>query len=182
VYSILGAAAMTGSVTRTVSVAMIVLELNGHLSHACPLMVCVLSSYAMSEYLKPESFFEMLSQLGGLDAKIEQKGKIIVGDFLSINTDYKNFDFLSMKDSVEQDIIDIINKNTSKSPRYDAQGRGLANFRYIPIVDSKKNMNLLYMVKLDELKESFEEYFGPIKSTTKSSMKEMKLLKVGNST
>ena len=52
---------MTGSVTRTVSVAMIVLELNGHLSHACPLMVCVLSSYAMSEYLKPQSFFEMLS-------------------------------------------------------------------------------------------------------------------------
>ena len=70
VYSILGAAAMTGSVTRTVSVAMIVLELNGHLSHACPLMVCVLSSYAMSEYLKPISFFEMLSDLGGLDAKI----------------------------------------------------------------------------------------------------------------
>jgi H+/Cl- antiporter ClcA len=61
VYSILGAAAMTGSVTRTVSVAMIVLELNGHLSHAVPLMVCVLSSYAISEYLKPQSFFEMLS-------------------------------------------------------------------------------------------------------------------------
>lgn len=66
VYSILGAAAMTSSVTRTISVAMIVLELNGHLSHAVPLMVCVLSSYATSEYLKPESFFEMLADLLGL--------------------------------------------------------------------------------------------------------------------
>jgi hypothetical protein len=108
---------MTGSVTRTVSVAMIMLELSGHLSHACPLMVCVLSSYAMSEYLKPQSFFEMLSQLGGLDAKIEQKGKIIVGDFLTINTDYKTFDFLSLKDSVEQDIIDILKSNYSNEPK-----------------------------------------------------------------
>jgi H+/Cl- antiporter ClcA len=53
VYSLLGAAAFCGSVTRTVSVAMIVLELNGHLSHACPIMVCVLSSYTISEYIKP---------------------------------------------------------------------------------------------------------------------------------
>ena len=70
VYSILGAAAVTSSVTRTVSVAMIVLELNGHLSHAVPLMVCVLASYAVSEYIKPQSFFEMLANMGGLDKKM----------------------------------------------------------------------------------------------------------------
>lgn len=61
---------------------MIVLELNGHLSHAVPIMVCVLSSYTISEYIKPESFFEMLSQLGGLDVKIASKGKIIIKDLL----------------------------------------------------------------------------------------------------
>lgn len=71
VYSILGAAAMTASVTRTISVAMIVLELNGHLSHAVPCMVCVLSSYFISEYLKPQSFFEMLSFTTGLDLKLK---------------------------------------------------------------------------------------------------------------
>lgn len=43
-------------------------------------------------------------------------------------------------------------------------------------------MNLLYMVKLSELKASFEDYFGPIKSSTPHKVKEMKLLKVGNST
>ena len=52
-YSILGAAAMTASVTRTISVAVIVLELNGHMSHAVPVMVCVMISYATSEYLRP---------------------------------------------------------------------------------------------------------------------------------
>ena len=101
VYSILGAAAMTSSVTRTVSVAMIVLELNGHLSHAVPLMVCVLSSYAMSEYLVPVSFFEMLSDLGGLDAKMVQKGKIIVQDFLDVNPVYKQLDYISLNDTTE---------------------------------------------------------------------------------
>ena len=100
-YSILGAAAMTSSVTRTVSVAMIVLELNGHLSHAVPLMVCVLSSYAMSEYLVPVSFFEMLSDLGGLDAKMVQKGKIIVQDFLDVNPVYKQLDSISLNDTTE---------------------------------------------------------------------------------
>ena len=61
VYSILGGAAFCGSVTRTISVSMIALELNGHLSHAIPLMMCVLASYATSEWIKTESFFEMLA-------------------------------------------------------------------------------------------------------------------------
>ena len=74
VYSVLGAAAMTASVTRTISVAMIVLELNGHLSHAAPIMVCVLCSYGISEFIKPESFFEMLAAFSGLDKKVQLKG------------------------------------------------------------------------------------------------------------
>lgn len=73
---------MTSSVTRTVSVAVIVLELNGHLSHAVPLMVCVLASYATSEYIKPESFFEMLTEFSGLDKKMVEKGKILIKDVI----------------------------------------------------------------------------------------------------
>jgi len=88
-YSILGAAAMTGCVTRTVSIAMIVLELNGHLSHAVPLMVCVICSYGTGEYIKRQSFFEMLSELGGLDDKISKKGRIVIKDILDLREDYK---------------------------------------------------------------------------------------------
>tara|TARA_B110000285_G_C15118187_1_gene615424 strand:- start:1104 stop:1574 length:471 start_codon:yes stop_codon:yes gene_type:complete len=83
IYSILGAAAFCGSVTRTVSVAMIVLELNGHLSHACPLMVCVLSSYAISEWIKPQSFFELLAELTGLHKRRDGKGSILTKDILA---------------------------------------------------------------------------------------------------
>jgi hypothetical protein len=83
IYSILGAAAFCGSVTRTVSVAMIVLELNGHLSHACPLMVCVLSSYAISEWIKPQSFFELLAEHTGLHKRRDGKGSILTKDILA---------------------------------------------------------------------------------------------------
>ena len=34
--------------------------------------------------------------------------------------------------------------------------------KYIPVVDSKKNMNLLFLINIDELKEYCEKYIGPI--------------------
>lgn len=110
VYSILGAAAMTSSVTRTVSVSMIVLELNGHLSHAVPIMVCVLCSYGISEWIKPESFFEMLADFSGLNQKAQLKGQIYVKDVLEVNKKYTNFLYLTLKESTEKDLIIILRK------------------------------------------------------------------------
>ena len=143
---------MTSSVTRTISVAMIVLELNGHLSHAVPLMVCALCSYATSEYLRPLSFFEMLSELGGLDAKISAKGKIIIKDILDHCPSYKEMEYLSLNDSTEQDLINMVKKHTNKeNPN---------RLRYIPVVDQHSTMNLMYQIKVDELREYCELYFG----------------------
>jgi H+/Cl- antiporter ClcA len=136
VYSILGAAAMTASVTRTVSVAMIVLELNGHLSHAVPLMVCVICSYGISEWLKPCSFFEMLADLGGLDAKVAAKGKIIIKDILEMRPDYTEFDYLSLAESTQDDLINIVKKHGTKS--------SVGSMRYIPVVDNHSERNLMY--------------------------------------
>lgn len=104
---------MTASVTRTVSVAMIVLELNGHLSHAVPCMVCVLSSYFISEYLRPMSFFEMLSIATGLNIKVAQKGSIIIKDMLDLMPQFKDLEkkYLSLNESTEQDIIEIVERH-----------------------------------------------------------------------
>jgi H+/Cl- antiporter ClcA len=66
IYSVIGAAAMTGCVTRTVSVAVIVLEVNGHMSHLLPVMMTVVASFMVSEWLRPISFFEQLYILRGL--------------------------------------------------------------------------------------------------------------------
>lgn len=141
VYSILGAAAFCGSVTRTVSVAMIVLELNGHLSHAVPTMVCVLTSYTISEWIKPESFFEMLANLGGLDTKIAAKGKIILKDLIEQMPEYKELQFLSLNESTEADLIEMVKAHCDRPNQEHSVKYQL---KYIPVVDSVANMNLLY--------------------------------------
>ena len=53
VYSIIGAASLTASVTRTVSVAVIALEINGHMNHAVPVFFGVLTAYIISELINP---------------------------------------------------------------------------------------------------------------------------------
>lgn len=112
VYSIIGAAGVCSSVTRTISVAVIVLELNGHLSHAVPTMMCVLASYAISEYIKTQSFFEMLSEFSGLDDKIKAKGAIIIREILETDKTFtEDIDFLSLDDSSEWDLIKMVKKH-----------------------------------------------------------------------
>jgi chloride channel 2 len=112
VYSIIGAAGVCGSVTRTSSVAVIVLELNGHLSHAVPTMMCVLASYAISEYIKTQSFFEMLSEFSGLDDKIKAKGAILIRDILQTDPSYtEGIDFLSLEEATQSDLIALVQKH-----------------------------------------------------------------------
>ena len=170
VYSILGAAAMTASVTRTVSVAMIVLELNGHLSHAVPCMVCVLSSYFISELLAPVSFFEMLSAATGLDLKVSQKGNIIMKDMLEVMPRFADLElrYLSLSECTEQDVVAVVKKHGHASHTAAAhqalreEELRTRNFqqRYIPVVDSHQWRNLLFMVRVEDLQIYCEEHFG----------------------
>jgi H+/Cl- antiporter ClcA len=60
IYAIIGAAAFSGSVTRTTSVAMIVFELTGQTSHMIPILVGVLLSYAVSNSLAMSVYDVML--------------------------------------------------------------------------------------------------------------------------
>lgn len=59
-YSIIGAACVVSSVTRTVSVAMIVFELNGELSYMVPVLFSVVISYAVSNNLAMSVFDVLL--------------------------------------------------------------------------------------------------------------------------
>jgi hypothetical protein len=172
VYSILGAAAVTGSVTRTISVAMIVLELNGHLSHAVPIMVCVLASYGTSEMIKTESFFEMLSDITGLDNKIAEKGRITMREVIEKVPHYREFDFLSLEDTSQEDLIAIVRDHGIKTSPYNDQHHRenqkdleaikeeRARMRFIPVVDDKKRMNLMFMIRIEELQVYTKEFFG----------------------
>ena len=70
--------------------------------------------------------------------------------------------YLSLNESTEQDLVDIVKKQMSLCGGHDhdhAHSAGVSgieekNFKlhYFPVVDSHTNMNLLFMVSFTELK------------------------------
>jgi H+/Cl- antiporter ClcA len=74
----MGASSMIASVTKSVSIAVIVLELDGDMTYIIPVLLSVLTSYITSELINPEGIYDILSDLNGLNDKIKEKGKIIV--------------------------------------------------------------------------------------------------------
>lgn len=65
IYAIIGAAAVAGGVTRTVSVAMIVFELNGQTSHMIPVLIGVLTSYIVANSFSM-SIFDVIIEIKNL--------------------------------------------------------------------------------------------------------------------
>ena len=94
IYSIVGAAALTATVTRTLSVAIIALELLGHLSHVVPIIASVLMAYIIAELIYPESFYEAMFKLRGLEDLLKKKGQILIRDVLEFEDRFTEFAFL----------------------------------------------------------------------------------------
>jgi len=64
-YAVVGAAAVAGGVTHTISTSVIVFELTGQIHHILPVMIAVLVSNAIAQRLGP-SFYDSVTQLKGL--------------------------------------------------------------------------------------------------------------------
>ena len=77
-YSITGASSLIASVTKSVSIAIIVLELDGDMNYIMPVLFSVITSYITAELINPEGIYEILSELNGLNEKLELKGQILV--------------------------------------------------------------------------------------------------------
>uniref|UniRef100_A0A3Q0RRF1 Uncharacterized protein n=1 Tax=Amphilophus citrinellus TaxID=61819 RepID=A0A3Q0RRF1_AMPCI len=54
-YAVIGAAALTGAVTHTVSTAVICFELTGQISHILPMMVAVILANMVAQVKTPRS-------------------------------------------------------------------------------------------------------------------------------
>uniref|UniRef100_A0A8D3CGX1 Chloride channel, voltage-sensitive 1b n=1 Tax=Scophthalmus maximus TaxID=52904 RepID=A0A8D3CGX1_SCOMX len=61
-YAVIGAAAMTGAVTHTVSTAVICFELTGQISHILPMMVAVILANMVAQGLQP-SLYDSIIQV-----------------------------------------------------------------------------------------------------------------------
>eukprot|EP00730_Choanoeca_flexa_P001429 TRINITY_DN10630_c0_g1_i1.p1 TRINITY_DN10630_c0_g1~~TRINITY_DN10630_c0_g1_i1.p1 ORF type:complete len:751 (+),score=112.75 TRINITY_DN10630_c0_g1_i1:118-2370(+) len=64
-YAVVGAAALAGGITHTISTSVIVFELTGQIHHILPVMVAVLISNAVCQSLSP-SIYDSIIQLRGM--------------------------------------------------------------------------------------------------------------------
>jgi chloride channel 2 len=107
VYAIVGAAALGGAVTRTVSIAMIVFEMIGQTSHMVPLLVGTLMAYAVSNALSI-SIYDALLEIKNLPFLPTLSG---MSTYSLTAKDLINENFLYLtKDSKLADVAIIITK------------------------------------------------------------------------
>ena len=64
-YAVVGAASLSGAVTHTISTSVIVFELTGQISHILPVMIAVLVSNAIAQWLQP-SIYDSIILIKGL--------------------------------------------------------------------------------------------------------------------
>ncbi|XP_016111671.1 chloride channel protein 1-like [Sinocyclocheilus grahami] len=134
-YAVIGAAAMTGAVTHTVSTAVICFELTGQISHILPMMVAVILANMGAQGLQP-SLYDSIIQVKKLPYLPElgighiSKYNIFVEDIM-----VKKIKFLSPQ-STYRELNDLLESTSLKT---------------IPLVDSKESMILLGSIERCEL-------------------------------
>nr|XP_057909971.1 chloride channel protein 1 [Doryrhamphus excisus] len=134
-YAVIGAAAMTGAVTHTVSTAVICFELTGQISHILPMMVAVILANMVAQGLQP-SLYDSIIQVKKLPYLPElalghiSKYNIFVEDIM-----VRKVKFLSSR-STYRELNHLLETTTLKT---------------IPLVDSKESMILLGSIERTEL-------------------------------
>ncbi|OWF52055.1 chloride channel protein 2-like isoform X3 [Mizuhopecten yessoensis] len=134
-YAVVGAASLSGSVTRTISTSVIVFELTGQISHVLPAVVAVLIANAIANQLQP-SFYDSiikLKRLPYLPDIVSSKSSmwnVYVEDIM-----VQNVQFVSFVSSYGH-LKDLITQSIHKS---------------YPLVDSPDSMILLGSIQRFEL-------------------------------
>ncbi|XP_076321943.1 chloride channel protein 2-like [Tachypleus tridentatus] len=144
-YAVVGAAALSGSVTHTVSTSVIVFELTGQMSHILPVIVAVLISNAIAQSLQPSIY----------DSIIKIKKLPYLPPILTVSSVAHNVyvDEIMVRDVVHvwqgmtyREIVNILKMNKQ--------------FHSYPFVDSPESMILLGSIQRVELKKLLENQLG----------------------
>ncbi|XP_017062184.1 chloride channel protein 2 isoform X3 [Drosophila ficusphila] len=144
-YAVVGAAAFSGSVTHTVSVAVIIFEMTGQITHVVPVMIAVLVANAVAALLQPSIYdsiilIKKLPYLPDLLPSSSGMYSIFVEDFMVRDVKYiwHGISYQKLKEVLKQ------NKT----------------LRSLPLVDSPDNMILLGSVQRYELIKMIEKHIG----------------------
>ncbi|XP_076864180.1 chloride channel protein 1a isoform X2 [Brachyhypopomus gauderio] len=134
-YAVIGAAAMSGAVTHTVSTAVICFELTGQISHVLPMMVAVILANMVAQGLQP-SLYDSIIQVKKLPYFPElgfghiSQHNVFVEDIM-----VRKVKFLCSQ-STYRELVNLLDSTTLKT---------------IPLVDTKESMILLGSIERSEL-------------------------------
>ncbi|XP_004694463.1 PREDICTED: chloride channel protein 1 [Condylura cristata] len=144
-YAVIGAAALTGAVSHTVSTAVICFELTGQIAHILPMMVAVILANMVAQTLQP-SLYDSIIQVKKLpylpDLGWNQLSKytIFVEDIM-----VRDVKFVSAS-CTYGDLQTLLQTTTVKT---------------LPLVDSKDSMTLLGCVERSELQALLQRQLSP---------------------
>ncbi|XP_032824019.2 chloride channel protein 2-like isoform X2 [Petromyzon marinus] len=143
-YAVVGAAALTGAVTHTVSTSVIVFELTGQISHILPVLIAVILANAVAQALQPSLY----------DSVILIKKLPYLPDLGWGNTETYN---IFVEDIMVRDVCFI---------SYVCKYRDLkellcsSSLKSFPLVDSSDSMILLGSVERSELQVLLDRQAG----------------------
>ncbi|XP_005405418.1 PREDICTED: chloride channel protein 1 [Chinchilla lanigera] len=144
-YAVIGAAALTGAVSHTVSTAVICFELTGQIAHILPMMVAVILANMVAQSLQP-SLYDSIIQVKKLpylpDLGWNQLSKftIFVEDIM-----VRDVKFVSASCTYGE-LRNLLEATTVKT---------------LPLVDSKDSMILLGSVERSELQALLQRHLCP---------------------
>ncbi|XP_047672863.1 chloride channel protein 1a [Tachysurus fulvidraco] len=134
-YAVIGAAAMTGAVTHTVSTAVICFELTGQISHILPMMVAVILANMVAQGLQP-SLYDSIIQV----KKLPYLPELGFGHISQYN--------IFVEDIMVRKVKYLCSQSTYREVVHLLNSTSLKNF---PLVDSKESMILLGSIERSEL-------------------------------
>ncbi|XP_073787317.1 chloride channel protein 1a isoform X6 [Danio rerio] len=134
-YAVIGAAALTGAVTHTVSTAVICFELTGQISHILPMMVAVILANMVAQGLQP-SLYDSIIQF----KKLPYLPELGFGHISQYN--------IFVEDIMVRKVKFLCSQSTYREVLHLLDSTSLKTF---PLVDSKDSMILLGSIERSEL-------------------------------
>ncbi|XP_028454035.1 chloride channel protein 1 isoform X1 [Perca flavescens] len=144
-YAVIGAAALTGAVTHTVSTAVICFELTGQISHILPMMVAVILANMVAQGLQP-SLYDSIIQV----KKLPYLPELGFGHMSQYN--------IFVEDIMVRKVKFISSQSTYREVQLLLDSSSLSS---IPLVDSKDSMILLGSIDRLELLALCDWWLSP---------------------
>lgn len=139
-YAVVGAAAMAGAVTHTISTSVIVFELTGQMHHILPVMIAVLIANAVSQKLSP-SIYDSVLQIQNLPYIPDlRRGKSYTMPIKDVMV--REVHFISLQCTYEK-VTTLLNQ---------------CDDTVFPIVDSAQTKILMGAVRRTQLNEMINSY------------------------